>query len=410
MNFRFLSVFLSLVFAFASTQAQQVDAGRVYKHIAYLASDKLEGREPGTKGEKLAQKYIIKQFKSLGLTPKGENGYLQPFTFKLSANPHEVPAASAQAKAGANVVAYLDNGAANTIVIGAHYDHLGKGYGHFSLDANGEGQIHNGADDNASGVAGVLELARYFSQNGVKEKCNFLFICFSAEEAGLIGSKYFTEHPTLDLTKVQCMFNMDMIGRLNEGKALFVSGTGTAPDFEPLIDKTSTSLVVKKDSSGIGPSDHTAFYLKNVPVLFFFTGVHSDYHKPSDDTEKINTQGEAEVIAYVATLAEKIADMPKLTFLQTRSKEKKGAAFKVTLGIMPDYSFDKGGVKADDIVEGKPGMKAGMKKGDIILQIGEYPTADIYAYMEALAKFKAGDTTTLKVKRGSEELTLKVTF
>lgn len=390
-------------------QAQFFSVEKIAAHIQYLASDKLQGRAPGTKGEKLSQKYIIKEFEAIGLSPKGSEGFLQPFQFNLSLNPHDAKAGGVSQK-GSNIVGYLDNNAPYTIIIGGHYDHLGKGEGHFSLDADPKGKIHNGADDNASGTAGVIELARYFAKNNIQEKCNFLFICFSAEESGLIGSKYYTEHPTIELNKVQCMFNMDMIGRLNEERNLMVFGIGTSPVFVPLLANTKNDFTIKTDSAGVGPSDQTSFYLKDIPVLFFFTGVHSDYHKPSDDFEKINTKGETEVLSFVAKLADSLANYPKIPFLKTRTKEKQGAAFKVSLGIMPDYSFDKGGVRADDVVENKPAKKAGLQKGDIILQIGDYPTNEIYAYMEALAKFKAGDKTTVKVKRGEEIKTFEIKF
>jgi Zn-dependent M28 family amino/carboxypeptidase len=172
-----------------------------------------------------------------------------------------------------------------------------------SLDANPKEKIHNGADDNASGVAGVIELARYFASNNKTENTNFLFACFSGEELGLIGSKFLTENSPVDNGSVTYMINMDMIGRLDpQSRALMIHGTGTSPVWEPLLKKLSPKFSIKTDSSGTGPSDHTSFYLKDIPVLHFFTGAHSDYHKPSDDFEKINYAGEADVLKLIAQI------------------------------------------------------------------------------------------------------------
>ncbi|HYG49686.1 MAG TPA: M20/M25/M40 family metallo-hydrolase, partial [Flavobacteriales bacterium] len=291
-------------------------------HIGFLASDKLEGRGTGSKGEQAAAEYLAKEFKKLKLIPKGDNQtYFHAFDFTHSNNPHDTSTAGKEKRSGKNVAAYLDNGAKNTIVIGAHFDHLGLGHDHNSLDANPTGKIHNGADDNASGTAGVLELARYYCTNKITEKHNFLFLCFSGEELGLYGSKKYCENPTIDLSTVNCMINMDMIGRLNDStKKLIVYGVGTAPDFVPLIDGLTTPLSIKKDSAGVGPSDQTSFYLKNIPVLHFFTGQHSDYHKPSDDVEKINVKGEVQVLECIRQVIDAIDAKPKLAFLQTKTQ------------------------------------------------------------------------------------------
>jgi hypothetical protein len=282
-----------------------------------------------------------------------------------------------------------------------------------SLDANPKGKIHNGADDNASGVAGVLELARYFSKNKISEKSNFLFICFSGEELGLYGSKYFTEHPSIDLTKVNYMINMDMIGRLNPTtKSISVSGSGTSPVWETTLkNMTGTQLTIKTDSAGVGPSDHTSFYLKNIPVLHFFTGSHSDYHKPSDDWDKINYAGEKEVLDLIIAVIEKLDSEPQLAFLPTKNKSMSSSrSFKVTMGVMPSYTSDVAGLLVDGATDGKPAQKAGIQTGDIITRIGDYEIKDIQTYMDALGKFEKGQTVPVKIKRKSEELTLNVTF
>lgn len=393
---------------FQCGNSQTIDGDVIRKHIKVLASDSLEGRGAGSKGERMAAAYIQSQFESFKLQPKGADGkYLQPFTFKSGVhNTGEELSAS-------NVIGYLDNSAAHTIIIGAHYDHLGLGGGGNSLEANSEGMIHNGADDNASGVAGLLELARYFSFNGVKENNNFLFICFSAEELGLVGSKYFTENPSIDLNQVTYMINMDMVGRLDpDSRVLSVSGSGTSPVWEPTLAKLSSyKIVIKTDSSGTGPSDHTSFYLKNIPVLHFFTGSHRDYHKPSDDWDKINYAGEVDVLNVIVNLVKTLEPEPKLTFLTTKNKSMNTArSFKVTLGIMPSYTSSEEGLQVDGVTEGKPGFAAGLKTGDIIVQMGDMTIKDIQNYMEALSKFEAGQTVPVKVKREGKVVELKVTF
>ena len=401
----------ALFFAAQTFFAQNISEKKLHKHVSYLAADKMQGRGTGTEEERKAAEYLAKQFKKIGLTPKGDNGsYLHHFTFKKPSDPHGNVVENAPPVNSQNVAAYLDNGAAYTVVIGAHYDHLGLGHDRNSLDANAAGKIHNGADDNASGTAGVVELARYFAKNGVKEQHNFLFLCFSGEELGLIGSKKFTENPTIDLSKVSFMVNMDMIGRLNTEKRLMVGGVGTAPDFVPAVNSAKGDLSIKLDSAGIGPSDHTSFYLKNIPVLFVFTGQHSDYHKPSDDVEKVNFAGEKKVLEFVVRIIESLDKTPKLIFQETKAKVEDTPRFKVTLGIMPDYTWEGEGVHVDGVTDGKPAAKAGVQKGDVITGLGDFQVKNIQDYMKALAAFKKGDSTTVKVKRESAEKTLPVTF
>lgn len=388
--------------------AQDFDPSRIQKHIKTLSDDTFEGRGTGTEGEKKAAAYIAAEFKKLKLQPKGDNNtYLQGFTFKGGAH------GEGEEGTAHNIAAYLDNGAATTVIIGAHYDHLGLGEQSGSLEANSKGKIHNGADDNASGVAGVIELANYFVKNKVKEKNNFLFLCFSGEEMGLFGSKYSADHLPVDLATVNYMINMDMIGRLDpQTKTVMIHGTGTSPVWETLVKSLETeNIKIKTDSSGIGPSDHTSFYLKNLPVLHFFTGSHVDYHKPSDDWDKINYKGEAEVLKLIAKIIESPQTQNKLAFLTTKSKKTETrSAFKVTLGVMPSYSSNATGLQVDGVTDGKPAQAAGIKAGDIIIQLGEYEIKDVYSYMDALGKFEKGQTIQAKVKRGEEVLTLSVTF
>ena len=385
----------------------QVDKVNIQQHIKVLASDSLEGRGTGTAGEKLAATYIQAQFKKLGVQPKGDNKlYTQAFSFNYGVH------GAGKEGTAYNVVGYIDNKAANTIIIGAHYDHLGLGNQGSSLELNSANKIHNGADDNASGTSGVIELARYFQENKKKEKYNFLFICFSGEELGLFGSKYFTEHPTIDLTRINYMVNMDMIGRLNAGRELSISGTGTSPVFEPLLKKlTKDKFNAKLDSSGTGPSDHTSFYLKDIPVLHFFTGSHNDYHKPGDDADKINYEGEVDVLNLIIKMIEELDSEPKLAFLQTKSNTMNEArSFKVTLGVMPNYTATVAGLQVDGVTEGRPAQKAGILPGDVITKIGDRDIKDIEQYMEALGVFEKGQTVPVKVIRNKKEVTLSLTF
>ncbi len=399
--------FILLTLLSIQVSCAQIKEENLRYHIRVLASDSLNGRGTGSEGEKMAKAYIESQFKKFKLEKKGTEGYAQSFPFKGG-----VHGTGAEGTAN-NIVGYIDNHAMHTIIFGAHYDHLGLGENGSSLDANPQGKIHNGADDNASGVAGLLELARYFESNKKKEKYNFLFIAFSGEELGLFGSKYFTEHPTIDLTKVNYMINMDMIGRLDPTtKSLAVSGTGTSPIWETELKTISKgTLTIKTDSAGVGPSDHTSFYLKNIPVLHFFTGSHSDYHKPSDDFDKINYTGEKEVLELIVRLVDKMDAQPKLAFLTTKNKSMNSArSFKVTMGVMPSYTSTDEGLKVDGVSDGKPAQKAGIQTGDVIIQIGDFKIKDIQAYMEALGKFEKGQSTDVKVKRGNETLTLQITF
>lgn len=313
-------------------------------------------------------------------------------------------------RTGYNVAGFIDNNAKETIIVGAHYDHLGYGEDHNSLHPDSIPAIHNGADDNASGVGAILALAKTIRKSNL-QNYNYVFIAFSGEELGLYGSKKFVEyHPEL-MNKTNYMLNIDMLGRYDDTKkALTIGGVGTSPTWIPLIEKTEKFFTPKWDSAGIGPSDHTSFYMKNIPVLFFFTGLHTDYHKPSDDAEKINFDGEAKLIHFIYSIVEQLDNQPKLTFTKTREPKQEGARFKVTLGIMPDYTYSGNGVKADGITEGKIASRIGMQAGDIIIQLGDTKVLDMQSYMEALSKFKENDQTEVIVDRNGEKKKFPVKF
>ncbi|HRH59194.1 MAG TPA: M28 family peptidase [Chitinophagaceae bacterium] len=306
-----------------------------------------------------------------------------------------------------NVIGFLNFNAPNTVIIGAHYDHLGLGEDNNSLD--GQGQIHNGADDNASGTAALIEMARIL-QHTKAIKNNYLFIAFSGEELGLFGSKYWLEHPTVKVIP-NYMINMDMVGRYDSSKKLTIGGYGTSPAWWTVFAKTtSNNLIIHFDSSGTGPSDHASFYRKDIPVLFFFTNSHSDYHKATDDYDKINYKGEVNIINYITNVINAADGEGKLVFAKTRETETRAVALPVTLGVMPDYGYTGSGMRIDGVSKGKLAERLGLQPGDVLVQLGDYIFSDVQTYMQALQHFKKGDKTKLKIKRGSEEKVFDVQF
>ncbi|MEP6845819.1 MAG: M28 family peptidase [Panacibacter sp.] len=304
-----------------------------------------------------------------------------------------------------NVIGYLNFNAPTTVIIGAHYDHLGYGEDGNSLD--GQGQIHNGADDNASGTAALIEMSRVLKTTDAHNN-NYLFIAFSGEELGLFGSKYWLENPSMNIIP-NYMINMDMVGRYDPDKKLTIGGYGTSPVWGQVFTTTTDkNLVIKFDSSGTGPSDHASFYRKEIPVLFFFTNSHSDYHKATDDWDKINFNSEVEIINYINRIIQSTDAKGKLAFTKTRDVEMRSTSLPVTLGVMPDYGFSGTGMRIDGISKGKTAERIGLQAGDILLQLGDYKFVDVMTYMNALQHFKKGDKTTLRIKRGDKEITFDV--
>jgi len=378
--------------------------------IITLSSDHMEGREIGTEGADKAAEYIEKRFKEIGLNPKGDNNtYFQVFSRKKSNNPHgDDSQGEGDIISGKNVVGWIDNKAPFTVVIGAHYDHLG--YGKEGSLYTGPAAIHNGADDNASGVSGVLYLAESIKKAGFT-KYNYLFVSFSGEEKGLWGSNYFVKNCPVPANSIHYMINMDMIGRLNAEKKLSVGGVGTSPAFDKIIDQNAPStLSIKKELSGMAPSDHASFYNADVPVLGFFTGQHEDYHKPSDDHPLINYKGAHTVLEYIFTLVRALDSEPKLSFTKTKDETQNRVAFNVTMGVMPDYLYDGKGMKIDGVKEGRPAFGAGLMKGDIIIKMGEIDVADIQTYMKCLSTYQQGQTVEVTILREGKEVKKPVTF
>ncbi|MEW6060550.1 MAG: M28 family peptidase [Bacteroidota bacterium] len=301
------------------------------------------------------------------------------------------------------------------MIIGAHFDHLGYGgEGSGSLTPS-KNEIHNGADDNASGTSAMIEMARHLNDYKNVLKRDIIFMGFSGEEMGLLGSAHYTKSPILPLEQTVTMINLDMVGRLKDNK-LTIQGTGTSTNWETMLNSLNTdslfTLSLVKD--GFGPSDHASFYSKNIPVIFFFTGVHEDYHKPSDDFDKLNYNGMEKIVRFAVNVALSVdtlsvrPDFQKT--VQPVMASGSGRGFKVTLGTVPDYSEGVVGFKISDVRENGPAQKAGLKGGDIIIKLGTYEIKSIYDFMYSLEGFKPGDETDIVFKRGTETMTAKVTF
>ncbi len=391
-------------------QKEQVLQSQIKEDVTFLADDKLEGRKTGTEGEKKAAEFIANRFEELSLEGKGTAGYFQEFTFKPATNPHEETSYVDQAKdsttTGTNVLGYINNNSEQTIVIGAHYDHLGYG-GSGSLH-RGDSAIHNGADDNASGVAVMIDLARKLKGNNLNN--NYLFMAFSGEEIGLLGSNYFVKNATIPTENINYMLNMDMVGRLNADSTLAVYGTGTSPIFKQTISSNNDKFKLIENESGIGPSDHTSFYLNDIPVLHFFTGQHEDYHKPGDDSDKLNYEGMSKISDYIFDIITDLDDNGKLAFRKTKDESENTPRFKVGLGVVPDYLFDGEGMRIDGVSEDKPAQKAGLLKGDVVVKLGDSTITDMNSYMRALSVFDKGDKTKVVIDRDGQTIEADIEF
>lgn len=390
-------------------QPQYDPEATIEKNLRVLASDSLMGRAIGTKGESMAAAYIVEGFKDREITAKGTDGYYQPFFVKKDNMPHTNLKENPEKEGinGFNVLGMIDNPGEEIVIVGAHYDHLGMG--DFSSLHKGGPEVHNGADDNASGVVAMLHLATLLKQKKLKR--DLLFIAFSGEEKGLWGSSYFVKNPTIDLDKVNFMINMDMVGRLDEERGLAINGTGTSPAWNQLImESNKDTLKLVLNESGVGPSDHTSFYLHDIPVLHFFTGQHEDYHRPSDDIEKINIDGIIKVASMIEQLILTTDEKEQLVFTKTKESPDNAPRFSVVLGVVPDYLYDGRGMRIDGINHEGQAQRAGLKKGDIVVQLGDSSITDLMSYMSALSGFTKGDTTEVKIKREDEELTFPIEF
>lgn len=395
----------------AEVRAQlEVDVNR-------LTAPEMAGRETGTPGEWAAAQYLDSSFRALGLRPRGDSLAFQIFTFM----PHppmqvheteegisQMGMALVQETRGVNVLFEAPAAGGKWGVIAAHYDHLGMGQ-QGSLH-RGDSAVHPGADDNASGVAVLLALAEELTATPIQHP--LLFAAFSGEEKGLMGSNYFCDEPTVRLDSIRYMINLDMVGRM-KGDTLAVFGTGTTPRWQTLIDSCNTEgLILVPSADGMGPSDHTSFYLENIPVLHFFTGQHVDYHKPSDTGEKLNYEGMQKVHRLVERLVRVLEAEGEMPFVATQDSVRKETTprFKVTLGVIPDYLYAGTGVKIDGVTAGRPAAKGGMERGDIIRRIDDWDIKDLYVYMEALGALEPGNQSEVVVERNGKPMTLNITW
>lgn len=389
----------------ALTPAQQMRVD-----VAYLASDLLAGRAAGTPFADEAALYVAGRMADLGLDPVGDSlGYLQQLPIVVAGH----GAASGAPKLyTSNVLGYVDRNAPATLVVGAHYDHLGFGGPTSGSLDTGEPAPHNGADDNASGVAVLLDLARRVDSDTTLANYNYLFAAFGAEEIGLVGSKYLVEHLPEVIAPVAAMLNFDMVGRLAGDGVLAVNGTGTSPSWQPILDSVAVGRAeLRPYESGLGPSDHASFYLAEVPVLHFFTGQHAQYHKPEDDVVLVDFAGMATISDLVFDLLRAMPPPAELAFAKTKDESQRAVAeFKVTMGVMPDYVYGGEGMRIDAVLDDRPAQRAGVEAGDVLREIDGEPIGDIYDYMEALSEHEAGESVNIVVERGEELLRKRVTF
>jgi hypothetical protein len=378
--------------------------------VRYLADDALGGRLAGTRHERCAGDYIAQRFAAIGLKPAGTDGtYFQSFSVASAVNPH-----ARAGMIGRNVLGLLEGSDPQLkneyIIVGAHYDHLGLGQ--FGSTSKTRGRfIHNGADDNASGVAAMLAVAERLVRE--RPARTVVFMGFSGEEEGLIGSRYFANNPTFPIANVRAMLNLDMVGRLGKGP-LIVYGIGTAHEWEQLVTAAAAKeqVGVTLNPDGYGASDHTSFYEKNIPVLHFFTNVHGDYHNPGDDWDKIDAAGLGKVASIVTTLAAQAAHQATVLTLRKMPAPapQGGGGYGAYLGTVPDFSPVQYGVKISGVREGSPAAQAGLISGDIIIRFDSTEIKDLQAMTDALRKRKPGEKVRITVLRADKEVVLDATF
>ncbi|MCX6335010.1 MAG: M20/M25/M40 family metallo-hydrolase [Bacteroidia bacterium] len=396
----------------------EVTANELVEHIKYLASDSLKGRETGSAGDSLAAEYIRHELAFCGFVPLSGDGF-QRFIYSASKGVDTAGKVIRQTGKTRNVVMMLageDETLKNEyVIIGAHFDHLGMG-GEGSSSARPDTiAVHHGADDNASGVAMMMEIAEKFALTKGSHPRTIICVAFTGEEEGLLGSKYFTENSGIDLSKINVMMNFDMVGRLQKSNIVQVGGVGTSAELKDIVTSMNdtSSIKLTLSEAGYGPSDHSAFYMKNIPVLYFTTGGHTDLHSPSDTYDRINYQGMEKVSSLIFAVTRQLVSSPgKLIFQEAGPKEAPAGPMRkngVTLGIMPDFNGnEKSGLRADIVTPGKPAALAGMKNGDIITLINGEIISNIYDYMTKMGQMKAGQIITLEILRDGKKMTLNV--
>lgn len=387
----------------------EIRSSDIEHHIKWLADSTMNGRLAGTPQEAKAANYIADHFRDFGLEPgSDEETFLQSF-------PLQGPMVQAMGQEGTlsrNVIGVIPGTleSEGVIVIGAHYDGQGNG-GIVSMQPDHDDVIHPSADDNASGTSGILELAHYFSE--YRPHRTLVFIAFSGEELGLIGSRYFVENPAMPLDEIKAMINLDMIGRM-QGDELSVLGTGTMELWEALLPEANgDSLSVTYISSGPGASDHTSFYEKDIPAVHVFTGTHSDYHQSGDTPDKINFDGTESTLRFVRRVISGLDTLSSSEFRFSGTGESVRStlsAESVTLGVMPDYSFDGEGMRIENVRDGEPADLGGIQASDIIVGLDDQEVGDIFEYMEILSGYEQGDRVRVTIQRDGEELEMNVRF
>ena len=397
-----------------SLGAPVADSARMLADISYLASDRLEGRLTGTPGNDSAAAYIARRYEAVKLKAPFP-GYIQKFVARSAAAAHTGDTAG---KPTQNVVAIIEGTdpalKSEYIVIGAHYDHLGRSTVS-ALDPDARDAIRNGADDNASGTAAVLELARIFSIE--RPKRSIIFVNFSGEEQGLLGSQYFVDNPPVPIARIKAMLNFDMVGRMKDNEVM-VFGTATATELPPLIDSANARgipLRVRGSGDGFGSSDHSSFYAKEIPVLHFFTDLHADYHRATDDIDKINLSGQARIVDFAYRLADMIEEQPApLTYVRSTAPSRaigSGQGSQTYLGSIPDMAASETpGLRLTGVRAGSPADSGGLKPGDIIVEFAGKPVTDLYTYSEALYGQKPGDTIRIVYLRDGKRAETTVTL
>ncbi len=397
----------------ALAQRSATASEQIIRHINFLADDAREGRGVGTAGLDAAADYIADRFAEIGLLGGTADGFLQRFTVSPTA-----PVAAHTGIGGvavSNVVGILPGrGPLRTqaVIVGAHYDHLGYG-GFGSLDADSVRVIHNGADDNASGTAALIEVARQLHARTAENVRSVVFVAFTAEEAGLIGSYYYEKNPVVSNDSTFAMLNMDMVGYLTDDR-LIAFGAETAEEFVSLLESTNVDYRFRLAASGngYGRSDQQSFFIQKIPVLHFFTGTHENDHRTTDDPELVNAEGVARVASFVSDMTWSLATRPTpLTFVDAAPPPvATSGGYGAYLGSIPDMSDSPGGVRLSGVRSGGPADQAGIRAGDVIVQIAQFEVSDLYAMTEALQALKPGDTVTIKVRRDDRIIEIEATL
>jgi len=413
---RILVLAVLLAVPAAGLSAQSTPAARqVLEDIQFLAADRLGGRLTGSAGADTAAAYLIRRMEQAGLQAP-PSGWIQEFV--VAADAPMAQHSGVGGVTGRNVIGVLpgrDPELRNeTVIVGAHYDHLGLG-GAGALDPDNTGFVHNGADDNASGTSALLYIARRLSGNPPAR--TVVFIAFSGEELGLLGSSFYTKNPVYPLARTVAMINLDMVGRLRNDR-LIAFGVETATEFPTLLDSLNwyAGLDLKASGDGYGPSDHSSFYAAKLPVIHLFTDLHEDYHRASDDADKINADGLVRVGDFALGLVQALANRRQsLTYVERPAPAPRAAGDspsgeRAWFGSIPDMAGGVTGVRFSGVSKGSPAEKAGMQAGDVLIRIGEYEIDNLQAMSDALGNYKPGDEADAVVLREGQELRFRVTF